>query len=371
MRQIKNKDDITIILKIALIIYIAILSIDYKVPSLIIVAFILLYLIATFSRVLFNSKFYIYFILIEVLLSIYVALNYLEPVIVFACISILEYFNNRDDNYILGVIVSLIPLSLVTSFRDIKELALISLLSIIIIITSEKTFIKIKNDEIMGGKQRKEIYNLEKRLLKERDIQEQLIHTVKLEERNKISGELHDKIGHTISGTLLQLEAIKLIIDTNKEKGYEMLDNSIENLRSGMDDIRMTLRNIRPVDQELGVNRFRMILDEKLKGTKIKGTVSYSGDLEKIPTSIWIIFIQAITELSTNSIKYSQCDLITINLEVLKRVIKLEVKDNGVGQEKIIKGIGLKSIEERISTHDGKLIINSENGFSAILLIPC
>lgn len=265
MRQIKNKDDITIILKIALIIYIAILSIDYKVPSLIIVAFILLYLIATFSRVLFNSKFYIYFILIEVLLS----------------------------------------------------------------------------------------------------------HTVKLEERNKISGELHDKIGHTISGTLLQLEAIKLIIDTNKEKGYEMLDNSIENLRSGMDDIRMTLRNIRPVDQELGVNRFRMILDEKLKGTKIKGTVSYSGDLEKIPTSIWIIFIQAITELSTNSIKYSQCDLITINLEVLKRVIKLEVKDNGVGQEKIIKGIGLKSIEERISTHDGKLIINSENGFSAILLIPC
>ncbi|MGL5087531.1 MAG: histidine kinase, partial [Clostridium sp.] len=171
------------------------------------------YLISTFSRGLLSNKFYIYFILIEVGLSIYVSLNFLEPVIIFGCISILEYFSSKNDNYIFGVVISLAPLSLVMNFRNIKELALITLLSIIIIITNDKIFKKISKDEEISGKQRKEIYNLENRLLMEKDIQEQLIHTVKLEERNKISGELHDKIGHTISGTLLQLEATKLIMD--------------------------------------------------------------------------------------------------------------------------------------------------------------
>ena len=69
-------------------------------------------------------------------------------------------------------------------------------------------------------------------------MQEQILHTARLEERNEISTRLHDKIGHTISGTLLQLEATKIILDMNPKKAPSMLDICINNLREGMDDIR-------------------------------------------------------------------------------------------------------------------------------------
>ncbi|MDZ5038501.1 histidine kinase, partial [Clostridium perfringens] len=101
---------------------------------------------------------------------------------------------------------------------------------------------KLKRFEDIEEKQRKSINKLQDKLAKERYIQEQILHTARLEERNKISTRLHDKIGHTVSGTLLQLEAIKLIIDTDKENAYVMLDSCTENLRAGMEEIRMALR---------------------------------------------------------------------------------------------------------------------------------
>ena len=241
---------------------------------------------------------------------------------------------------------------------------------LVFILIYENQAKKIKKLDDMQEEQRKLIYNLQKKIVEERDIQEQVLYTARLEERNNISSRLHDKIGHTISGTLLQLEASKFILENDKEKGFSMLDSCIENLRKGMDEIRMTLRSIKPAKEELGINRIRKILDEKIKGTKIKGKVNYIGNLDKISSSLWMIFVHSITELTTNSIKYSDGDLIEIKIEILNKFIKLEVKDNGIGCEKIKKGIGLRNIEESVSNLNGKLIINNEDGFDVIILIP-
>ena len=62
-----------------------------------------------------------------------------------------------------------------------------------------------------------------------------------------------------------------------------------EYIREGMEEIRMTLRNIKPSEEELGINRIRKILDEKIKDTDIKGKVTYNGDLDKVNSNQLII----------------------------------------------------------------------------------
>ncbi|MDI9216485.1 MULTISPECIES: hypothetical protein [Clostridium] len=54
----------------------------------------------------------------------------------------------------------------------------------------------------------------------------------------------------------------------------------------------------------------------------------------------------------------------------MKKIIKLEVKDNGNGCKFINKGIGLTNIEDKINNVEGKIIFNSEEGFGVIILIP-
>lgn len=365
--------DLCIIIKLILCIFIGWTSIEIDKLNLIVVSFILIYIITSFSREFLckkNRYFSEILTIVDIILAFLFSLKYMEVGVLMLSISIAEYLINEKKKIYAGVVLSIIPMFLILEYENLKELIIILCIMLISIVNNEVKLSKIENTENIQEKQRKLIYNLQKKLSEERDTQEQILHTARLEERNKISTRLHDKIGHTISGTLLQLEAIKIVIENDKEKGHLMLNSCTQNLRSGMEEIRMTLRNIKPAEEELGINRIKRILDEKIKDTNIKGKVSYTGDLDKINSKTWIIFIQAVTELTTNSIKYSKGDLIKINIEILNRFIKLEVKDNGIGCENIKMGIGLRNIEEKVNTVEGKFILNGEKGFGIIILIP-
>lgn len=309
-------------------------------------------------------------LILQIIFSFLFSINFIESSILLISISLGEYFIYDLNKIKLGSIIYFIPIYFIKNSNEISTIFISSIILLISIINDsikKGQLLKYSELEIKQGIL---ISNLNNKLIKEKDMQEQILHTARLEERNEISIRLHDKIGHTISGTLLQLEAAKIIFDVDPKKSISILDSCINNLREGMDDIRAVLRNIRPKEEELGINRIKKILDEKIKGTNIKGKVKYEGDLEKISFKIWLLFIQVTTEITTNSIKYSNCDLIAINLEVLKKFIKLEIKDNGIGCQNIKKGIGISSIEERVENLGGKLILNGDEGFSVIILIP-
>ncbi|ASW42472.1 sensor histidine kinase [Clostridium isatidis] len=309
-------------------------------------------------------------IILQIIFSFLFSINFIESSILLTSISLGEYFIYDLNKIKLGSIIYFIPIYFIKNSNEISTIFISSIILLISIINDsikKGQLLKYSELEIKQGIL---ISNLNNKLIKEKDMQEQILHTARLEERNEISIRLHDKIGHTISGTLLQLEAAKIIFDVDPKKSISILDSCINNLREGMDDIRAVLRNIRPKEEELGINRIKKILDEKIKGTNIKGKVKYEGDLEKISFKIWLLFIQVTTEITTNSIKYSNCDLIAINLEVLKKFIKLEIKDNGIGCQNIKNGIGISSIEERVENLGGKLILNGDEGFSVIILIP-
>lgn len=364
-----NNFDIYILIKLILSIYVAWTSIEENKLSLVIVSFMVTYIIVIFLKgILENNKvLFKIFSLIEGLLILLFSIKYIPIASLMISVLIVEYYMKRKKSIIL--LFSIIPIVFLLN-NNLKNTVIILSFILIVLFNNYNKENKIKQLDKTQEEQRKSIYKLEKKILEDKSIQDQILNTARLEERNNISARLHDKIGHTISGTLLQLEAIKIIIDSDKKRGFFMLDTCIDNLRNGMEEIRMTLRNIKPAGEELGINRVKKILDEKIKGTSIKGKVLYSGDLEKLDSKLWILFIQTITELTTNSLKYSKAELITINIEVLNKFIKLEVKDNGIGCERIRKGIGLRNIEENVSNINGKVIINNKEGFGVIILIP-
>lgn len=65
--------------------------------------------------------------------------------------------------------------------------------------------------EMQNDKMRKDIQRLTKSLNENKDYIRQSEYTFKLEERNRLSQEIHDKIGHSMTGALIQMEAKKEI----------------------------------------------------------------------------------------------------------------------------------------------------------------
>ncbi|ASK60713.1 histidine kinase [Virgibacillus phasianinus] len=199
----------------------------------------------------------------------------------------------------------------------------------------------------------------------------QSAYMFKLEERNRISQEIHDDIGHSIAGALIQMEAAKRMMSLNPEKAKELLQNAIGITQEGIDSIRFTLKNMKPTTEQVGVNRLKLSIDEFITKHDKHTALTCKGNMDRITHIQWKVIHDNVTEALTNSLKYAERSTqIAIDVNVLNKLIRVEVKDNGNGAVKVEKGLGIIGMEERTAAIDGKIIIDGTDGFSVTTLLP-
>ncbi|SNX53961.1 sensor histidine kinase [Thermoanaerobacterium sp. RBIITD] len=276
-------------------------------------------------------------------------------------------FNLFSTN--LSFIISIFILFLLDS-STVSEYTIIALMSYLICFIAQRLYEKIEKLKSQNDDLREKIQMLYNKINKSEEYEKQVRYTAQLEERNKISQKIHDNVGHTISGSLMQLEASKLLIDKNKDDAKKLIQNAIDTLRNGLESIRLALREIKPPVEQMGINRLRLIINDFTVKTHIPVNLEYTGILDKITYSQWNVIVENVKEALTNIMKYSKATKVVVSIDVLNKFIKTEVKDNGVGAYIIKKGLGLSGIEERCGSIGGKVIIDGSNGFSVIFLLP-
>lgn len=295
---------------------------------------------------------------------------YVNPLfMVFLPINIYELLDYYVEKRIFLLAIALVP-ALFLDKPVISTYILILGFSFIIFTMTRNYTDRLNSLEGQADAMRKDMHRLTKSFNENKEYLRQSEYTFKLEERNRLSQEIHDKIGHSMTGALIQMEAAKSLIDRDKEKAKELLTNSINISKEGIEDIRITLKNLKPPKEQIGINRLKLMVDEFIGKSRIKTSLIYKGDIDKISYIQWKIMIENISEALTNSMKYSNADNILVNIEVLNKFIKAEVKDNGEGSALIKKGLGIVGMEERTATIDGKIIVDGSNGFSVTTLLP-
>ena len=216
---------------------------------------------------------------------------------------------------------------------------------------------------------RRDLQKLTNMLRENKEFIRQSEYTYKLEERNRLSQEIHDKIGHSMTGALIQLEAAKRVLDIDKEKASELLQNAINISKDGIENIRLTLKSVKPPSEQMGIHRLRLFIDECSAQYHMNISFLHKGDLDVISQIQWKIIFENITEALTNSVNMLKRH-VSICIHVLNTLIKAEVKDNGKGRQKIKKGMGIIGMEERAASVNGKVIVDGSNGFSVTTLLP-
>jgi signal transduction histidine kinase len=229
---------------------------------------------------------------------------------------------------------------------------------------------RLEKLENQMDKMRKDTQKLTKSLNENNEYIRQSEYTFKLEERNRLSQEIHDKIGHSMTGALIQMEASKRLIEKDKEKAIELMQNAINISKAGIENIRITLKNIKPPTEQMGIHRLKLFLDDFEAKNHIQTPLVFKGHLEAITPIQWKIIQENITEALTNAMKYSDASSISTEIIVLNAIVKIVVKDNGKGVEKMKKGLGIIGMEERTASINGKIIVDGTNGFSVTMLLP-
>jgi signal transduction histidine kinase len=202
------------------------------------------------------------------------------------------------------------------------------------------------------------------------EFEDGLARLSQLEERNRISQEIHDRVGHAIAGSIIQIEAALALMDKDREGARGMMARSAAALREGIESIRETLRGIKPAAELLGVRRIKTLVDGFSADGGISARLSHSGDLSVITQPQWKVITDNVREGLTNASRHSKARNVSVTIEAMNRIIKVEIRDDGKGAYAITKGLGLSGMEERAGALGGKLVVDGSRGFSVITLLP-
>lgn len=201
----------------------------------------------------------------------------------------------------------------------------------------------------------------------------QLLHSSKeiasiaeVKERNRIARDIHDSIGHSIAGILIQLQAAYKLHAKDEAKSLALVSKSIEGLAGSVEMLRETVHNIKPRERT-GVEYVRSIVDNfAFCPVELK----LSGDFNDVPAAHLEIVATNMKEALTNAARYSQATKVDITVDANERYTRLYIKDNGVGCPRIKEGLGLSGMKERVRNMGGTVSISAGDGFLIVCVIP-
>lgn len=191
-------------------------------------------------------------------------------------------------------------------------------------------------------------------------------------ERKRLARELHDTIGHALSGMAVGVDACITMIDKNPQLAKAQLKIISKAIRKGMKDVRNSLNKMRPdfLQQYRLKEAIEKMKEEISDVTDLKINLNYQIDETGFDTKIEDILFRVIQESITNSIRHGLATVVDIDIYKENNLLCLKIKDNGKGCKAINYGFGLKQMVERVSQIRGDINFYSENGFTTEIKIP-
>lgn len=192
-------------------------------------------------------------------------------------------------------------------------------------------------------------------------------------ERNRLAGELHDTLAHTLSGLSINLEAIKTVIPPTNTQAQEMLDHSLNITRSGLDETRRVLKALRagPLE-DMGLRKGleNLVQDASLRGS-IPIDLKCPEQIPILPLEVEQSIYRITQEGLENILRHANATVADVNLSISHEELDLSIHDNGSGfiLDHIQNGerFGLQGLKERAASVGGTLDVQSMPGIGTTI----
>lgn len=287
------------------------------------------------------SIFYFLPIIIDISFTISKRFKYILISFMFIVFILISLYLNNSIMYILESTSILILISLMLFYMYEENIATLKYQN-----TYDK--LRISEDKLRKANSELELYI--------NSVEELSI----LKERNRISREIHDSVGHSLSTTIIQLGAVEKLLKDNiyiRDIVKELKDF----VTSSFKEVRNAVSQLKPTDYESYQNLFK--IDEltknfsKLTGVEVKLTISKNTWVLSNTQSVELY--RVIQESLSNAVRHGSATKVEIFIAFTSTQLILTIKDNGLGCSTIKKGTGLTGISERLSELNGIVSFNN------------
>jgi len=191
-------------------------------------------------------------------------------------------------------------------------------------------------------------------------------------ERKAIARELHDEVGQSLTGVLLEMANLSLLIRNQKT---DLLEPKAGEIKKLVEDSIVVVRNMAlllrpPMLDDLGLlPALQWQAREITRRSGIRVKIAAESMPENLPDHLKTCIYRIVQEALHNVMQHAGAHTARVSIHTEEGRIYLSVQDDGKGFAKGERGMGLLGMEERVSHLGGSFAVESEPGEGAIVRV--
>ncbi|MEI2610560.1 MAG: sensor histidine kinase [Candidatus Promineifilaceae bacterium] len=197
-----------------------------------------------------------------------------------------------------------------------------------------------------------------------------------LQERQRLSHEIHDTLAQGFISIVMHLEAAEQALTTDPDRHLHHLHEARQTARDNIAQARRVVQDLRPepLEEDPLPVAIQQTVQKWSDSCGIAAAAHITGAITSLHPEAEVTLLRATQEALANIRKHAQATQVTVTLSYMGDMVTLDVQDNGVGMNGSAAatdagGYGLIAMRERVSQLQGSLLIESEPGEGTTLVI--
>jgi signal transduction histidine kinase len=179
------------------------------------------------------------------------------------------------------------------------------------------------------------------------------------ETRRRVERDLHDGAQQRLVTLGLALRSMQADLPDELEDVRAALSRVGQGLNAVQEELREISRGIHPAILSEGG------LAPALKGLARRSTVPVALDVRvegRLPDAVEVAAYYIVSEMLTNAAKHAQASAVSVDVAETNDVLKVSVRDDGIGGADPASGSGLVGLRDRVEACGGLIVLRSPKG---------
>ena len=177
------------------------------------------------------------------------------------------------------------------------------------------------------------------------------------ETRRRFGRDLHDGAQQRFVAAAFRLRAAQAVVPPDLPELAAELDHAGDELTRAMDELRDFAQGMHPAILTKGG------LGPALRTLARYSTVPVDLDLRtdgRLPERVEVAAYYSVSEALTNAAKHGHASRVTVRLEAANGLLRVRIRDDGVGGAQFGRGSGLVGLKDRVEALGGVITLQSD-----------
>jgi signal transduction histidine kinase len=186
------------------------------------------------------------------------------------------------------------------------------------------------------------------------------------EARRRIERDLHDGAQQRLVALGLELRAVETAVPAELPELEGRLGRASKSLAEAVEELQEVSRGIHPAVLSRGG------LGPALRALGRRSAVPIELDVRgdrRLPDRVEVAAYYVVSEAITNATKHAQASLLNVELDAEESIVRLAIRDDGIGGADPGKGSGLIGLRDRVEAIGGTMEVVSAAGAGTSLLV--